>query len=71
MIHTGLRSARGIRSTKPKVIVWCRTCEAKKETEAQAAIAHGLPRCCGQTMDLSPPRQQRKRLERKLRSLGK
>ena len=68
MKHTRLRM--GIRPGSV-VVVWCRTCEAKKETEAQAAIAHGLPRCCGQMMDLSPPRKQRKRLERKLWGMGK
>lgn len=35
--------------------VWCRSCGATLKVDSAHCLAHGWPKCCGQTMTIDPP----------------
>ena len=39
-------------------LVWCRSCGRKQKVIAAACIAHGWPKCCGQTMTIDSPEER-------------
>lgn len=39
--------------------VWCRTCGAERSVKAAGALQHGWPRCCGHTMTIDSPEEQK------------
>jgi hypothetical protein len=43
--------------------VWCRTCGREQRVDAAGALSNGWPKCCGYTMTIDSPEEQ-KRLAR-------
>jgi hypothetical protein len=41
-----------------QIVLWCKRCHARQKVEIEAALAHGLPKCCGLTMGTTPPALQ-------------
>jgi hypothetical protein len=39
--------------------VWCRECGATQRVDAAGALSHGWPKCCGYTMTIDSPEEQR------------
>ncbi len=39
--------------------VWCRTCGATRRVDSGDCLAHGWPKCCGYTMTIDSPAEQR------------
>ena len=40
--------------------VWCRTCGQTQRTDSAASIRNGWPKCCGYTMTIDSPDEQRR-----------
>ena len=47
--------------------VWCRTCGSTQKVNSADALASGWPKCCGYTMTIDSPEEQ-KRLSEALHS---
>jgi hypothetical protein len=41
--------------------VWCRVCGATRKVEPAACLQSGWPKCCGQTMTIDSPDEQKAR----------
>ena len=39
--------------------VWCSTCGATQRVDSAGALSHGWPKCCGHTMTIDSPEEQR------------
>ena len=39
--------------------VWCRTCGATRAVDSGDAMKNGWPKCCGYTMTIDSPQEQR------------
>ena len=44
--------------------VWCHSCSHTEKVDSAECLAHGWPKCCGQTMSIDSP-EERKRLVEK------
>ncbi len=40
--------------------VWCRHCGASRAVDGAGALQHGWPKCCGYTMTIDSPEEQRR-----------
>jgi len=40
--------------------VWCRTCGKTKKVNSEECLKNGWPKCCGQTMTIDSPAEQKK-----------
>ena len=40
--------------------VWCRQCGKTKRTDSADAMRHGWPKCCGNTMTIDSPEEQKR-----------
>lgn len=51
-----------IASSVPQIrrgAVWCRTCGQLQRVDGAYCLRHGWPHCCGQTMTIDSPDEQR------------
>jgi hypothetical protein len=58
------RIHEALADSHPKLIrgqVWCRTCRRTEKVDSAGALAHGWPKCCGQTMTIDAPDEGRRR----------
>ena len=39
--------------------VWCRTCGQSQRVDSAHCIRNGWPKCCGETMTIDSPEEQR------------
>lgn len=39
--------------------VWCRTCGRSQHVDSQVCLATGWPTCCGYTMTIDSPKEQK------------
>ena len=49
-------------STSPKLtrgVVWCLRCGESINVNAARCLAHGWPKCCGQTMTIDSPKERK------------
>ena len=40
--------------------VWCRQCGASQRTDSATALRYGWPKCCGYTMTIDSPEEQKR-----------
>ena len=40
-------------------VVWCRTCGHEQDVNPANALKHGWPKCCGYTMTIDSPEEQK------------
>ena len=40
--------------------VWCRTCGVTQRVDSTYALRHGWPKCCGYTMTIDSPEEQKR-----------
>lgn len=40
--------------------VWCRQCGRTQRTDSAEAMRHGWPKCCGYTMTIDSPEEQKR-----------
>jgi hypothetical protein len=40
--------------------VWCRTCGSEQDVDSVSALKNGWPKCCGYTMTIDSPEEQKK-----------
>lgn len=40
-------------------LVWCRECGREQSVNAVGAVSNGWPKCCGYTMTLDSPEEQK------------
>ncbi len=40
--------------------VWCRKCGATRKVDSGECLRHGWPECCGETMTIDSPDEQRR-----------
>jgi Zn finger protein HypA/HybF involved in hydrogenase expression len=43
--------------------VWCRECGRTQRTDSAEAMRHGWPKCCGYTMTIDSPEEQKRLAE--------
>lgn len=43
--------------------VWCRQCGRTQRTDSAEAMRYGWPKCCGYTMTIDSPEEQKRRAE--------
>ncbi|PUB80893.1 MAG: hypothetical protein DBP02_19815 [gamma proteobacterium symbiont of Ctena orbiculata] len=41
-------------------IVWCRQCGRSQRVNSSHALQHGWPKCCGYTMTIDSPEEQKR-----------
>ena len=39
--------------------VWCRSCGSTKKVDSAQCFRHGWPKCCGHTMTIDSPEEQK------------
>jgi len=42
--------------------VWCKTCGRAEKVDSAHCLAHGWPKCCGQTMTIDSPDEREGKL---------
>lgn len=40
--------------------VWCRQCGRTRRTDSAESMRHGWPKCCGYTMTIDSPEEQKR-----------
>jgi len=41
-------------------MVWCRTCGCSRHVNSAKALRNGWPKCCGHTMTIDSPEEQKR-----------
>ncbi|WP_041432427.1 hypothetical protein [Thiobacillus denitrificans] len=44
--------------------VWCRKCGSTQRTDSAGAMRYGWPKCCGYTMTIDSPEEQKRLAEK-------
>jgi hypothetical protein len=53
---------RGMAESHPSLrrgMVWCRTCQRSQKVDSADCLRNGWPKCCGYTMTIDSPDEQR------------
>lgn len=50
--------------------VWCRKCGFTRKVNSAGALAHGWPKCCGQTMTIDSPEERSASPSEPVRAVG-